>query len=54
MPKATSPKTATSRRPATNEKRVAKRLTSGSTHSCCCCWLPPLLLLPPATSLFFL
>jgi hypothetical protein len=36
MPKATAPETAPSRRPATNEKRVAKRLTSGSTHSCCC------------------
>jgi len=39
MPKPTAPKPPTSRRPAPNEKRVAKRLTSGSTHSCrCCCF----------------
>jgi len=38
MPKATASKTAASRPTAASEKRTAKRLTSGPTHSCCC-WL---------------
>ena len=46
MPKPTAPKPPTSRRPAPNEKRVAKRLTSGSTHSCRCCRCQLLLPLP--------